>query len=177
MGESTGLKFWLFNKLVYNTVKKRLGLDQATSIISGAAPLSRRTHNFFFDLNVYINNTFGMSETSGPMTILHPDDYPLYNLESASQPLKGSQVYISETGEACFYGRNIFMGYLKNDKATQEAIDNKRHLHSGDIAKLDDKGNMVITGRIKEIMVTAGGENVAPIIIENYVREYIPFCS
>ena len=176
-GQATGAKFWLFNKLVFNTVKKKIGLDDCQYVMSGAAPLSRKTHEFFFSLNIFINNTFGMSETAGPMCLLYPEDYPSYNLKSASQPIKGSHVFIEKNGEACFFGRNIFMGYLKNDQATLEALDEKRHLHSGDIAEFDDKGNMVITGRIKEIMVTAGGENIAPIIIENYVREEVPFCS
>ena len=73
-------------------------------------------------------------------------------------------------GEICFKGRNRFMGYFKNEKATIETIDEKGFLHSGDMGKLDEKGNLYITGRFKELIITAGGENVAPVLIGIFIR-------
>jgi long-chain-fatty-acid--CoA ligase ACSBG len=155
-----------------------LGLDQTKYAIFGAAPMPGKTRNFFFDLGIYIDNVFGMSETAGPMTGLFDDRYDQYNLKSAGQAVDGTKFYIMpQDGEVCFRGRNIFMGYLKNEESTRSTIDRMRRLHSGDVGQIDDKGNLMITGRIKELLVTAGGENVAPVIIENIAKEYMPFLS
>lgn len=182
-GQDPGFAFKIFDKLVYSTVKKRLGLDQAVELVSGAAPLQRKTRDFFFNLNMFINNIFGMSETSGPMTGILKDDFPKYDLESAGVALPGSGISVvgvdpkSGTGELCFSGRNIFMGYLHNEEATKEAIDNQRRVHSGDEGKVDERGVMFITGRFKELIVTAGGENVAPVPIELDIKSELPFLS
>ena len=129
-------------------------------------------------MNMYVNNIFGMSETAGPFTGLMPKDYADYNLKSAGKAIEGTQIsFVPETDELCMRGRNVFMGYLKNEDATRSTIDRQRRVHSGDVGKLDDKGNLLITGRIKELIVTAGGENIAPVIIENTAKEYMPFAS
>jgi len=73
----------------------------------------------------------------------------------------------SGIGEVCMFGRNIFMGYYKNDEETNKAIDGEGWLHSGDLGRIAKSGELFITGRIKELLITAGGENIAPIIIEN----------
>ncbi len=80
-------------------------------------------------------------------------------------------------GEICYKGRNRFMGYYKNDQSTRETIDKDGYLHSGDVGKLDKLGNLQITGRIKELIITAGGENVAPVLIENEIKEEIKILS
>lgn len=80
-------------------------------------------------------------------------------------------------GEICLWGRHVFMGYLESEDATVEAIDEEGWLHSGDLGRMDNQGFLFITGRIKEIIITAGGENVAPIPIENLVKEKIPIIS
>lgn len=169
-GESPGMRYWLFNKLVFSKVRAKLGLDNCVYFISGAAPLSQRTRNFFFNLGMFISNTYGMSETSGPMSGLYPEDFPTYNLKSAGKKVEGGDIVIESSGEACFFGRNVFMGYLNNDEATMKTIDGRGLLHSGDIGELDKHGNFSVTGRIKELIVTAGGENVAPIFIEELFK-------
>jgi len=176
-GMGKGIKFWLFNKLVFDKVKQKLGLDKAKYLFYGAAPMSERTRGFFFSLNLFLNNVFGMSETSGPMSFLYQQDYSSYNLKSAGRIVEGAGVHFEANGEICFWGRNIFMGYLKNEQATKEALDGRRLLHSGDQGELDDNSNLLITGRIKEIIVTAGGENVAPVVIEEIIKERLPFIS
>jgi len=80
-------------------------------------------------------------------------------------------------GEICMRGRNIMMGYFKNDQATKEMIDAQGYLHSGDLGKFTEKGFLKITGRIKELIITAGGENVAPLIIEDTFKEFCPIVS
>ena len=173
----------VFNKIVYNNVKKRLGLNESIKFFSGAAPLPLKTRQFFFNLGIFINNTFGMSETAGPMTSVRSYDYPQYDLKSAGKALPGTEVVIlktdpkGETGEICLRGRNIFMGYLKNEQATKDCIDDMRRVHSGDEGKLNQDGMMQITGRIKELLKTAGGEQIAPVIIEMNVKDELPFLS
>lgn len=178
-----GFGFKFFNFLVYSRVKARLGLDQAFECASGAAPIQKKTRDFFYNLNIFINNVFGMSETSAPMTGIFDDTTHLYDVNSAGVAIPGGEIFVhktdpkSETGELCFRGRNIFMGYLKNEIATRETIDNEKRIHSGDEGKVDERGVMFITGRLKELIVTAGGENVAPVPIEMDIKAELPFLS
>lgn len=183
MGKEPGFMFKLFNKVVHNKVKYQLGFDQVKMFFSGAAPFPIRTREFFFDMNMFINNTYGMTETSGPTTSTLSKHFHLYDMKSAGNPLDGTEADFirakpgDERGELFFRGRNIFMGYLKNEEATRNALDNSRRIHSGDEGYVDKNGTMFITGRIKEIIVTAGGENVAPIMIEDNIRNNLPFLS
>jgi len=80
-------------------------------------------------------------------------------------------------GEICYRGRNIFMGYIKDESNTRNTIDENGFLHSGDVGKLDKFGNLCITGRLKEILITAGGENIAPVLIENEIKTALPLLS
>jgi long-chain-fatty-acid--CoA ligase ACSBG len=182
-GRDPPIMYKVFEKLVYSKVKQNLGLDQCIRFFSGAAPLPLRTSQFFFRLGIFLNNTFGMSETSAPMTTLLSENYHLYDLSSAGLAVPGAEVTVlksdpkSQNGELCFRGRNIFMGYLKNEQATRDCLDNCRRVHSGDEGFVTKDGVMHITGRLKELLVTAGGENVAPVIIEMNVKEELPFVS
>ena len=120
-----------------------------------------------------------MSESSGGTSITRPKNFKSFDanyLKSAGSPDFNVEIKIHNpdkdgNGEICFRGRHIFMGYYKNEQATSETIDKDGFLHSGDIGKLDKRGNLEITGRIKELLITAGGENVAPVLIENQVKE------
>lgn len=148
----------------------------------GAAPLPLKTREFFFSINIFLNGIYGMSETSAPMTATLEKHKADYNLRACGMPLPGGEVIIENpdaegNGEICFRARNNFMGYLKNEKATMETIDKKRYVHSGDLGRFDKPGNLLITGRLKEIIVTAGGENVAPILIEENIKRVLPFVS
>lgn len=118
-------------------------------------------------------NTYGLSETSAAATI---QDFPNISLDKAGRPLPGSFLKIynpdeNGTGEICVKGRNIFMGYLKNPEATMEVIDSEGFFHTGDIGNIDKEGFLDITGRIKELIITAGGENISPIPVEQNLRE------
>ena len=120
---------------------------------------------------MFLINCYGMSETSGPHTIPLPTKN-VFNVRSSGEPLTGTKIKIYKpdkdgVGEICMFGRNRFMGYYKNDQETLKAIDQEGWLHSGDLGKIEKSGELIITGRIKELLITAGGENIAPVLIEN----------
>lgn len=105
-----------------------------------------------------------------------------FNLKSVGFGIAGADLKIDNpdekgNGEIIFRGRHIMMGYLKNEVATKETIDNQGYLHSGDLGKVDKDGFLFITGRIKELIITAGGENIAPLIIEDNFKEFCNPCS
>ena len=134
---------------------------------------------------MFLINTYGMSECSGPETFTDPRNFPSFDkkyIASCGAKIEGTNLMLHEkdkdgNGEICYKGRNRFMGYYKNEEATRETIDSQGFLHSGDVGKLDEKGNLTITGRIKELLITAGGENIPPVLIENEVKKEIPFIS
>ena len=168
------LAFKLANRLVFSKVKHTLGLDQCALFFFGAAPLSSDIRQYFLSLNIPLINVYGMSESSGPQTITNPrnfDHFDAQYLKSCGSAIHGVEMKIDgpQEGEICYRGRHVFLGYLKNEQATADTIDAEGYLHSGDVGTLDAKGNLSITGRIKELIITAGGENVAPVLIENEV--------
>lgn len=151
----------------------------------GAAPMANTTREYFLSLNMYLINGYGMSESSGPQTTSDPTNFKEFDanaLTSCGSKLSGTDMILFDldkygNGEICYKGRNRFMGYFKNESDTLNTIDEKGFLHSGDIGKIDERGNLSITGRIKELIITAGGENIAPILIENEIKESLPFVS
>ena len=121
----------------------------------------------FLSLGIPIYEIFGMSETTGPGTLSLPHRY---KTGTCGFPLPGTDIKIAEDGELLMRGPHIFKGYYKNDKATQEAIDEDGWLHSGDIAEIDEEGYVKITDRKKDIIITAGGKNIAPQMIEGKLK-------
>lgn len=172
-------------KVIYNNVKKALGLDQAKFLMFGAAPMANSTREYFLSLNMFLINGYGMSECSGPQTTSDPRNFKEFNshaLSSCGSKVSGTDMMLYDVdkhgnGEICYKGRNRFMGYFKNEADTMNTIDGKGFLHSGDVGKIDERGNLSITGRIKELIITAGGENIAPVLIENEIKEALPFVS
>ncbi|NXG13837.1 ACBG2 ligase, partial [Grallaria varia] len=173
------VNFRLAKHLVYRKVRKALGLERCTKCYTGAAPISRETLEFFLSLNIPVMEMYGMSESSGPHTISIPH---AFKLSSCGKELTGCRTLIHKpdrdgTGEICFSGRHIFMGYLNMEEKTKEAIDEDGWLHSGDLGKHDKDGFLYITGRIKELIITAGGENIPPVPIEDAVKAAVPIIS
>lgn len=169
----------LANKLVFRVVRNALGLNRCTKCYAGAAPITKDTLEFFMSLNIPIYELYGMSESSGPHTISVPN---AFRITSCGKVMPGAKTKIFNPdeegcGEICFWGRHLFMGYLNMEDKTQEAIDDDGWLHSGDLGKHDDKGFLYITGRIKELIITAGGENIPPVPIEDAVKERVPIIS
>ncbi|NXG00096.1 ACBG2 ligase, partial [Sakesphorus luctuosus] len=173
------MNFHLAKHLVYRKVRKALGLDRCTKCYTGAAPITRETLEFFLSLNIPVLELYGMSESSGPHTVSVPHSF---RLSSCGKELTGCRTLIHNpdrdgVGEICFSGRHIFMGYLNMEGKTKEAIDEDGWLHSGDLGKHDKDGFLFITGRIKELIITAGGENVPPVPIEDAVKSAVPIIS
>ncbi|NWW26820.1 ACBG2 ligase, partial [Falcunculus frontatus] len=173
------VNFRLARQLVYRKVRKAIGLDRCTKCYTGAAPITRDTLEFFLSLNIPVLELYGMSESSGPHTISLPH---AFKLTSCGKELMGCHTLIHKPdrdgiGEICFSGRHIFMGYLNMEDKTKEAIDEDGWLHSGDLGKHDKDGFLFITGRIKELIITAGGENIPPVPIEDAVKNAVPIIS
>ncbi|KAG8594021.1 hypothetical protein GDO81_001033 [Engystomops pustulosus] len=173
------MKYQVAKKLVFKKVRKALGLDRCTKCYTGAAPITKDTLEFFLSLNIPVYELYGMSESSGPHTISLPD---AFRITSCGKVISGCKTKIYQpdgdgSGEILFWGRHVFMGYLNMEEKTKESIDEDGWLHSGDIGKHDDKGFLYITGRIKELIITAGGENIPPVPIEDAIKEQIPIIS
>lgn len=171
--------FGLADRLVFQKVRTALGFDRVKFFISGAAPIMKDTLDFFLSLNIIIMEVYGLSESSGPHTICQPGSY---YITSVGKEFPGSTTLLADpdssgNGEVCMGGRHVFMGYLNSEEKTREAIDSDGWLHSGDIGRKDQNGFLYITGRIKELLITAGGENVPPVPIEDKVKEVLPCIS
>ncbi|XP_066499587.1 long-chain-fatty-acid--CoA ligase ACSBG2 isoform X2 [Hoplias malabaricus] len=175
----TPLNFRLAKRLVFRKVRKALGLDRCRQCYTGAAPITKETLEFFLSLNIPLYELYGMSESTGPHTISQPE---AFRLTSCGKVIPGCQTKIFSpdaegNGEICFWGRHVFMGYLNMPEKTDEALDADGWLHSGDLGKHDKNDFLFITGRIKELIITAGGENIPPVPIEDAMKEAVPLIS
>lgn len=155
------------NALVFKKVKQQLGLDRARICVTSAAPISRDTLEFFLSLGIPICEVYGMSECTGPATASIPTNY---RTGKAGYCLPGAELKIAEDGEICMRGRHVFKGYFKDPIGTAETLDPEGWLHSGDIGTLDEHGFLQITDRKKDLIITAGGENIAPALVEGYLK-------
>jgi long-chain acyl-CoA synthetase len=169
-GPGLGLKIKhaLFNKLVYGKIRHAMG-GQVRWAVSGGAPLGARLGHFFRGIDVTILEGYGLTETSAATTVNRPG---AIRIGSVGQPLPGAKVKVAPDGELLLGGDQIFMGYWNNPAATAEAIEPDGWFHSGDIGEIDDQGFVKITGRKKELIVTAGGKNVAPAVLEDRLRAH-----
>jgi len=167
--------FGCANSLVLSKVKDALGLNQCRVCVTGAAPISMDVLNYFASLDIPIYELFGQSECTGPHSV---NDYTAWKIGTVGRPLPGTETKIDpNNGELCYRGRHIFMGYMKMEEETAKTIDAEGWLHSGDVATLDSDNFLRITGRIKELIITAGGENVPPVLIEDEFKKQIPALS
>uniref|UniRef100_A0A3Q2HI29 Long-chain-fatty-acid--CoA ligase ACSBG1 n=1 Tax=Equus caballus TaxID=9796 RepID=A0A3Q2HI29_HORSE len=169
----------LADYLVLAKVRQALGFARCQKNFYGAAPMTVETQNFFLGLNIRLYAGYGLSETSGPHFMSSPYNYRLY---SSGKVVPGCQVKLVNQdaegiGEICLWGRTIFMGYLNMEDKTSEALDADGWLHTGDAGRLDADGFLYITGRLKELIITAGGENVPPVPIEEAVKTELPIIS
>ncbi|KOC68404.1 Long-chain-fatty-acid--CoA ligase ACSBG2 [Habropoda laboriosa] len=178
----TDFKHWgyLFAKwLVFSKVKAALGLDRCEFCVTGAAPLSTEIKQYFLSLDIPIYEAYGMSESTGAHTLGTEENF---KLGSVGKSLLGFETKLDNAdtngeGEICMRGRHVFMGYLNEPKKTDECLDSEGWLHSGDLGKLDSNGLLYVTGRIKELIITAGGENIPPVHIEQLVLAELPALS
>jgi long-chain-fatty-acid--CoA ligase ACSBG len=181
---STATNPWGFNcvhMLVLNHIKEALGLDQAKGCFTAAAPISPETLWYFASLDIPVYEVFGQSESTGPHTVSGPN---CWKIGYCGRPIKGSISKVDqETHELLYKGRHIFMGYMYNAAESEKSFDEQGFFKSGDLAEFDDNndpditppsGFMRIIGRSKDLIVTAGGENIAPIIIEQNMKAELP---
>lgn len=160
------LKFALFNKLVYSKLRDAMG-GNVVYAVSGSAPLGSRLGHFFHSLGVVILEGYGLTETTAPATVNLADKSKIGTVGPA---LPGVGVRLADDGEIEVRGINVFKEYWNNPEATAEAFSDGGWFHTGDIGSFDSEGFLTITGRKKEIIVTAGGKNVAPAALEDPIR-------
>jgi long-subunit acyl-CoA synthetase (AMP-forming) len=165
--QSKPFTYKIANALVFKKVRKQLGLDRARIAVTSAAPISRDTLEFFLSLGVPICEVYGMSECTGPATASLPDKY---HTGKAGFCIPGAELKIADDGEVCMRGRHVFKGYFKDPQATADTMDKEGWLHSGDIGTIDAQGFLQITDRKKDLIITAGGENIAPALVEGYLK-------
>ncbi len=176
--------YWLANKLVFSAVREKLGLTHCWGCFTSAAPISPDLLRYFGSIGIPVYEVFGQSECTGPHTVCFEGSW---KIGTTGRPIRGTQSKIDpDTGELCYRGRHIFLGYLKAPEKTMETIDKEGWLHSGDVAAFDGdddtamkhpSGFLKITGRIKDIIITAGGENITPTVIEESVKKIMPYVS
>ena len=137
--------------------------------MSGGAPLGERLGHFYRGIGVNVLEGYGLTETTAALTANLPD---AQKIGTVGRPLQGTSVRVADDGELLFRGGQVFAGYWHNDEATAEAKDAQGWFHTGDVGEIDDEGFVRITGRKKEILVTAGGKNVAPAVLEDRLRAH-----
>ncbi len=159
------LRFALFDRLVYSKLRAAMG-GRVKYAVSGSAPLGTRLGHFFRSLDVRILEGYGLTETTAPASVNLTSRFKIGTVGPA---LPGVGLRIADDGEVQVRGVNVFGGYWNNPTATAEAFDGE-WFRTGDLGGLDDDGYLTITGRKKEIIVTAGGKNVAPAALEDPIR-------
>jgi long-chain acyl-CoA synthetase len=158
----------LLDRLVYSKLRAALG-GRAQYAVSGGAALSERLCHFFRGAGVTVLQGYGLTETTAAATINRPDRN---KIGTVGQPLPGVAVKIADDGEILISGANVFRGYWHNEEATKETFAAGDWFATGDVGELDDEGFLKITGRKKEMIVTAGGKNVAPAVLEDRLRSH-----
>jgi long-chain acyl-CoA synthetase len=162
MGPFLALQYKAANRLVLSKLKPALGLGRARMCVSGAAPIAKEVLEFFGSLDIPIREVYGQSEDTGPTTI---NVIGKTRFGTVGALIPGVEVKIADDGEILVRGRNVFKGYYKEPEATREALVDG-WLCSGDLGEISQDGFLSITGRKKEIIITAGGKNIAPKNIE-----------
>ncbi|WP_439936378.1 AMP-dependent synthetase/ligase [Nocardia sp. N13] len=158
----------LFDKLVYGKLRQALGGSCAYAI-SGGAPLGDRLGHFYRGIGLVVLEGYGLTETTAALSANLPD---ATKIGTVGRPLPGTSVRVADDGELLFKGGQVFAGYWGNEAATSEAMNRDGWFHTGDVGEVDDEGFVRITGRKKEILVTAGGKNVAPAVLEDRLRAH-----
>jgi len=167
-GAGLRLRHALFDRLVYSKLRAAIG-GKVQYAVSGGAPLGERLGHFFRGAGITVLEGYGLTETSAAAVVNRPGRN---KVGTVGLPLPGESVRIADDGEILISGPVVFTGYWRNAEATAEVLDTDGWLHTGDIGALDDTGFLSVTGRKKELIVTAGGKNVAPAVLEDRLRAH-----
>lgn len=159
----------LYSRLVYGKLVAALG-GRCRYAVSGGAPLGDRLGHFYRGIGLTVLEGYGLTETTAALTVNQPD---AIKVGTVGRPLPGTAVRVADDGELLFRGGQVFAGYWHNEAATREALEPEGWFHTGDVGEVDDEGFVRITGRKKEILVTAGGKNVAPAVLEDRLRAHV----
>ncbi|ABL82615.1 MULTISPECIES: AMP-dependent synthetase/ligase [unclassified Nocardioides] len=162
-------KHAVFRRLVYGKLLAALG-GSCRYAVSGGAPLGDRLGHFYRGIGLTVLEGYGLTETTAALTVNLPD---AIKVGTVGRPLPGTAVRVADDGELLFRGGQVFAGYWHNETATSEALEPDAWFHTGDVGEVDDEGFVRITGRKKEILVTAGGKNVAPAVLEDRLRAHV----
>ena len=163
------LQHRIFDRLVYARLRDALG-GRCQYAVSGGAPLGDRLGHFYRGIGVTVLEGYGLTETTAALTANLPD---AQKVGTVGRPLQGTSVRVADDGELLFRGGQVFAGYWHDEEATSETRDGDGWFHTGDVGEIDDEGFVRITGRKKEILVTAGGKNVAPAVLEDRLRAHL----
>jgi long-chain acyl-CoA synthetase len=158
----------LFDRLVYGKVRAALG-GHVKWAVSGGAALADRLGHYFRGAGVAVLEGYGLTETTAAVSVNRPDRQ---KIGTVGLPLPGVAVRIADDGEVLIKGKTVFSGYWRNEQATADSFTEDGWLRTGDIGELDDEGFLRITGRKKDIIVTAGGKNVSPAVLEDRLRTH-----
>lgn len=158
----------VFDRLVYHRIRAAMG-GNLSYAVSGGAPLGERLGHFYRGIGVTVLEGYGLTETTAAVTANRPH---ALRVGTVGQPLPGTTVRVESDGELAVRGGQVMQGYWHNSEATAEVLDENGWLHTGDLGDIDDEGFVRITGRKKEILVTAGGKNVAPAPLEDRIRAH-----
>ena len=165
---SLRLKHALFDKLVYSKIRLAVG-GRVEAAISGGAPLGARLGHFYRGAGITILEGYGLTETTAGATL---NLTSALRVGSVGQPIPGTSIKIADDGEVLIKGPIVMRGYWQNDAANAEVFEGDRWFKTGDLGKLDEDGYLFIVGRKKELIVTAGGKNVAPAVLEDRLRAH-----
>jgi long-chain acyl-CoA synthetase len=161
-----------FSRVVYGRLRQALG-GRCAYAVSGGAPLGERLGHFYRGIGLTVLEGYGLTETTAALTVNTPD---AVKVGTVGRPLPGTSVRVADDGELLFQGGQVFAGYWPGDgpseAATAEVLERDGWFHTGDLGEIDDEGFVRITGRKKEILVTAGGKNVAPGVLEDRLRAH-----
>lgn len=168
-------EFSLAKLLVLKKIHRELGLDKCRHFYSGAAPITKETLDFFISIGIPLCEVYGMSESTGPHGHGLYWDNRVCSIGSVRQCNRSKLLQRDEdgSGELAVFGRHAFMGYLNDQQKTNEAFDEEGWLKTGDLAKIEDNF-IYITGRLKELIITAGGENISPVPVEDKLKAELP---
>mmetsp|Transcript_14588 Transcript_14588/g.35015 ORF Transcript_14588/g.35015 Transcript_14588/m.35015 type:complete len:300 (-) Transcript_14588:127-1026(-) len=176
--------YFLAKKLLHKA-HVALGFDRCYEFRVSAAPIDVKILRYFTSIDIPILELFGQSECTGPSTL---NKLSAFKIGTVGRPMEGTESRLDpETGEFQYRGRHIFAGYKGMEEETKKTIDSEGWMYSGDVVKFDSDNNpnipkgpsgfVTITGRIKELIITAGGENVPPVLIEEHLKEAMPAIS